>query len=160
MRRKAIQHHIDAVAALLLFGIFAVCVLAVLLTGADAYRRLTQRDQAAYERRTCTQYIATRVRQSDREGSIRVEDFEGSDALVLDGDEEYATWLYCRDGWLMELYCYADEPLGPEDGERLLEAERMELSLEEGLLTVTIVTPGGEEDTLRLSLRGGEGVEA
>lgn len=160
MRRKAIQHHIDAVAALLLFGIFAVCVLAVLLTGADAYRRLTQRDQAAYERRTCTQYIATRVRQSDREGSIRVEDFEGSDALVLDGDEEYATWLYCRDGWLMELYCYAEEPLEPEDGERLLEAERMELSLEEGLLTVTIVTPGGEEDTLRLSLRGGEGVEA
>ena len=107
MRQRTIQHHIDGLASLLLFGVFAACVLMVLLTGAD-----------------------------------------------------YATWLYCRDGWLMELYCYADEPLGPEDGERLLEAERMELSLEEGLLTVTIVTPGGEEDTLRLSLRGGEGVEA
>ena len=156
MRRKAIQHHIDAVAALLRFGIFAVCVLAVLLTGADAYRRLTQRDQAAYERRTCTQYIATRVRQSDREGSIRVEDFEGSDALVLDGDEEYATWLYCRDGWLMELYCLADERLEPEAGERLLEAEGMELSLEDGLLTVRIASAGGTEDTLLLSLRSGE----
>ena len=160
MRRKAIQHHIDAVAALLLFGIFAVCVLAVLLTGADAYRRLTQRDQAAYERRTCTQYIATRVRQSDREGSIRVEDFEGSDALVLDGDEEYATWLYCRDGWLMELYCLAGERLEPEAGQRLLEAEGMELSLEDGVLTVHIVTGQGAEEELLLSLRGGEGAEA
>ena len=49
-------------AALLLFGLFAFCVLAVLLTGAGAYRRLTARDQAAYEWRSCTQYIATRVR--------------------------------------------------------------------------------------------------
>ena len=64
MRRKPIQHHIDGLAALLLFGVFAVCVLAVLLTGADAYRRLTQRDQAAYDRRTCEQYLTTRDRKS------------------------------------------------------------------------------------------------
>lgn len=160
MRQRTIQHHIDGLASLLLFGVFAACVLMVLLTGADAYRRLTERDQAAFDRRSCTQYIATRVRQTDRLGGIEVVDFGGGDALLLGADEDYATWLYCRDGWLMELYCYAEEPLEPEDGERLLEAERMELSLEEGLLTVTIVTPGGEEDTLRLSLRGGEGVEA
>ena len=160
MRQRSIQHHIDALASLLLFGVFAACILAVLLTGAGAYRRLTRRDQAAFDRRSCVQYISTKVRQSDRAGAVRVVDFGGGSALLLGADEPYATWLYCRDGWLMELYCYADEPLGPEDGERLLEAERMELSLEEGLLTVTIVTPGGEEDTLRLSLRGGEGVEA
>lgn len=160
MRQRTIQHHTDGLAALLLFGVFAACILSVLLTGAGVYRRLTRRDQAAFDRRSCVQYIATKVRQSDRSGAVRVVDFDGGAALLLGADEPCATWLYCRDGWLMELYCYAEEPLEPEDGERLLEAERMELSLEEGLLTVTIVTPGGEEDTLRLSLRGGEGVEA
>ena len=51
MKRKTIKHHIDGLIALLLFGVFAVCVLAVLLTGAEAYRRLTQRDRARSEER-------------------------------------------------------------------------------------------------------------
>ena len=58
MRRKSIQHHTDALAALLLFGVFAACILAVLLTGADAYRRLTLRDRAVGDRRACVQYLA------------------------------------------------------------------------------------------------------
>lgn len=156
MRQRPIRYHIEAPAALLLFGIFSVCVLAVLLTGAKAYQRLTRRDQTAFDRRSCVQYIATRVRQSDRAGAVRVVGFGDGDALLLGADEPYATWLYCRDGWLMELYCYADEPLAPEDGERLLEAAEMELSLEDGLLTVRIAYAGGTEDTLLLSLRSGE----
>lgn len=157
MRRKPLQHHIDSLAALLLFGVFAACVLMVLLTGADAYRRLTLRDQAAYDRRTCTQYIAARVRQADYAGGIAVEDFGGCEALVLEADADYRTWLYCLDGWLMELYCFAEEPLAPEDGERLIEAEGMQLSLENGLLTVDVTAGDGTEDTLLLSLRSGEG---
>ena len=77
MRRKQIQHHIDALIALLLFGVFAVCVLAVLLTGADAYRRLTLRDQEASTRRACTQYIATKVRQSDAADNLSVANVQG-----------------------------------------------------------------------------------
>ena len=160
MRRKPIQHHIDALAALLLFGIFAACVLAVLLTGADAYRRLTQRDQAAFERRSCVQYLATRVRQSDRVGSICVEDFGGSDALVLDADSDYPTWLYCRDGWLMEMYCYYEERLDPEEGIQLMELGELDLSLEDGLLTIDVTAADGTEDTLILSLHSAEEVDA
>lgn len=156
MRQRTIQHHTDGLAALLLFGVFAACILSVLLTGAGVYRRLTRRDQAAFDRRSCVQYIATKVRQSDRSGAVRVVDFDGGAALLLGADEPCATWLYCRDGWLTELYCYVDEPLGPEAGERLLEAEDMELTLEGNLLTVRLTMPGGAEDTLLLSLRSGE----
>ena len=160
MREKPIQHHIESLAALLLFGVFAVCVLAVLLTGADAYRGLTQRAQEAYDRRSCTQYIATRVRQADYAQGIAVDKDFGGGALVLDAKQKYRTWLYCQDGWLMELYCLAAEPLEPESGQKLMEAEDMELSLQDDLLTVRLTTPQGETDTLLLSLRGGEGEEA
>lgn len=160
MRQRSIQHHIDGLASLLLFGVFAACILAVLLTGAGAYRRLTRRDQAAFDRRSCVQYISTKVRQSDRDGAVRVVDFGGGSALLLGADEPYATWLYCRDGWLTELYCYVDEPLGPENGERLLEAEDLELELEDGLLTICVSYRDGAEDTLLMSLRSEEGVEA
>ena len=95
--------YIDGLLALLLFGVFAVCVLAVLLTGARAYRGLTQRDQAAYSRRVCVQYIATRVRQADRAEGVSVEPFGEGDALVL-SEDGYVTRVYHYDGYLMELY--------------------------------------------------------
>ena len=160
MRQKPIQHHIDALAALLLFGVFAVCVLAVLLTGADAYRRLTQRDQLAYDRRTCVQYVATRVRQADSQGGVTVERSGDTDLLVLGAGEEYVTYVYCYEGWLMELYTWSGEPMVPSDGWQLIEMEDMKRSMEDGLLTVDITSPQGEEDHLLLTLRSGEGAAA
>ena len=44
LRRK---HQIDGLLALALLGLFAVCILAVLLSGARTYRRLAARDDAA-----------------------------------------------------------------------------------------------------------------
>lgn len=156
MREKQVKHHIDGLVALLLFGVFAACVLVVLLTGADAYRRLTERDQAAYERRTGVQYIATRVRQADHAGGVAVEDFGGVDALVLGADEVYAARVYCYDGWLMELYALAEEPMEPRDGQKILEAEALSLSLEDGVLEAVLTATDGTQETLRLSLRSGE----
>lgn len=60
----------------------------------------------------------------------------------------------------MELYAAADAGLAPEDGDRLMEMDSLELSLEDGLLTVEIGVPDGTRDTLRLSLRSGEGAAA
>ena len=155
MKRRG--HHIDGLMALLLFGIFAACVLAVLLTGADTYRRLTERDQAAYDSRVCIQYIAARVRQADRDNGVSVEPFGGRDALILTEEGGYATYVYWHEGYLMELYTSVDGDLAPEDGEKLMASGGLELSLEDGLLTVDITQGTGEQDTLCLSLRSGEG---
>lgn len=77
MKRRLTEYRFNGLIALLLFGVFAVCVLGVLLTGADAYRRLTERDKDAYNRRTYVQYMATRVRQAAGAGSVSVEDWYG-----------------------------------------------------------------------------------
>lgn len=161
MRRKPIQHQIDALAALLLFGVFAVCVLAVLLTGANAYRRLTQRDRAAYDRRTAVQYIATKVRQSDAgPGNIAVAELDGAQALVLDAGQEYVTYLYSYEGWLWELYTWSGEPPVPGDGQQIMELTQVSWSLEDLLLTAEVTAAGGGSDTLLLNLRSGEGWDA
>ena len=94
MKKRLVKHHLDGLIALLLFGVFAVCVLVVLLTGADAYRRLTQRDEAAYDRRVCAQYMATRLRQADSFEGVAIEDFQGTDALVLAAGDGYVTRIY------------------------------------------------------------------
>ena len=97
--------HLEGLLALLLFGVFAVCLLIVLLTGANSYQSLTQRDRAAADRRTCTQYLATRVRQSDAQGGVGSGRFGDGEALAITeqiGDQEYVTWVYAHEGWLME----------------------------------------------------------
>lgn len=156
MKREKIQHHMDGLLLLLLFGVFAVCVLSVLLTGARAYRRLTLRDQEAYRRRTCVQYIATRVRQGDLEGAVTVEPFGEGDALVMAKDG-YVTRVYWHDGWLMEMYAGEDVQLAPEDGEKIMELDGLAMSMDGGLLTVEVDGGDAGTDTLRLSLRSGEG---
>ena len=156
MRKRVSQHHMSGLLMLLLFGIFAVCVLAVLLTGARAYRGLTQRDQAAFGRRTGTQYIAARVRQADTAGGVAVKPFGDTTALALTQDG-MVTWVYWYDGYLMELYTFGDGGLSPGDGVPIMELESLELSMEDGLLTAEVGSAGGVTDTIRLSLRSGEG---
>ena len=161
MRTNARKRNIDALAVLLLFGLFAVCILSVLLTGADAYHRLAQRDQLSYDRRTAGQYLSTRVHQADRLGQVSVIDFGGTDALVFTEEiegEDYETLVYCYDGYLRELFALAEGDFLPEDGEKVLQAQSLSLSLDGQLLTAELIGPAGEMQELTLFLRSGEEV--
>ena len=105
-RRREQKHEVTGLIALVLFGVFAVCVLSVLLTGADVYHRLTVRDREAYARRTGVQYVATKVRQAPAGSAVAVADFGGVDALELYEDIDgarYVTRIYSYGGWLREL---------------------------------------------------------
>jgi hypothetical protein len=158
MTRTPIRHHLDGLLVLLLFGVFAACILLVLLTGADAYQGLTQRDRASFDRRTAAQYLTTKVRQGDRQGAVWVEDFQGQDALVLaqevDG-KRYLTRIYCQDGTLRELFSAQDAQLSPEDGEEILQADELRLSLDGGVLQARLLCQGSWQ-TVILDLRCGE----
>lgn len=112
MNREQRKTRIESLLALLLFGVFALCVLVVLLTGADAYKGLTERDRTNYDGRTAAQYLTTRVRQADALEGIRLESFAGLDALVVSEDIEgelYETRIYCYDGYIRELFAVAEK---------------------------------------------------
>ena len=92
MRRFQSKHDRNALLILLLFGVFAVSVLGVLLSGARVYRQLIRRDGHAYERRSVAQYVTMRLRQSG--GDITVAPFGDGQALELwekIGEEDYVT---------------------------------------------------------------------
>lgn len=154
MKSERTQHTIDGLAALLMFSVFAISILIALVAGAKAYARLTQRDRLSYDYRTCMQYIASQIRSNDS-GGVTVEPFGNGEAIVLTSNA-YTTRIYCSGGYLRELYSAADHAPNPEEGERILKAEKMAVSLDGGLLSVTI-TADGKENTIRLSLRGEEG---
>jgi len=155
---------VSGLAVLLLFAVFAVCVLFVLLNGADVYQRLTQEDQAAYSRRTAVQYVASRVRQAESPDAARLLSFGDAGALALTqtfGDERYQTVIYCSGGWLRELFVSADADLerdfSPETGEQLLELNGLDWTLDGGLITAELTDTDGTRSSITLALRGAEG---
>ena len=153
------KHRIDGVIALLLFGVFAACVLLVLLTGTDVYRKLTERNQESYDQRTGIQYVATKVRQAELGTDVSVGNFDGIETLTfseeIDGDT-YVTRIYCHEGWIKELFAYEGGDFDPEDGEKIIEAQSLDVGLDDGLLSIDVVDENGSESQLALALRGEE----
>lgn len=160
MKKKNRQASISTLAALLVLGVFAVGILSVLLAGANAYQRLTQRDQLAYDSRTCVQYVAAKVRQAPSPDAVALTSFGEGDALVItqviDG-LEYQTHVYCCDGWLMELFSETDSGMEPEDGEQILPLQSLTLTMTGDLLHVELVDGNGTGSSIMLNLRGREG---
>lgn len=157
MKKKTTGYHMDGLIALLLFGVFAACLLAVLLTGAGAYKRLNTRNEESYVRRTCIQYVANRVHQAPKPADVKVEAFGKGNALSIADGEDFVTRVYFYDGYLMELYSSTAFSLDPQDGERIMEIGGLDLSLEKGMLKVKVIDCAGEssEMVLALSDKGG-----
>lgn len=160
MKKNAGKNSISTLGALMVFALFAACVLCVLLSGAGVYRRLVNGGQEHYARRTMTQYIATRVQQSKNGTYISTEPFGSGEALVIaeeiDG-ETYLTRIYSHEGWLKELFAHEMGEFAPEDGEKLLPAGALSCAIEQGLLTVTVADTNGTVRDMVFALRGGEG---
>ena len=132
------KSNIQALMPLLVLGLLALCLLLVLLTGAGVYQNLTEQGALQHTARTGVQYLSTRLQQAQ---SVEIAPFGQGDALILhqeiDGDS-YVTRVYCHDGWLRELFSPAGADLSPKDGEILLEAQELTLSLEGALLTARL----------------------
>lgn len=146
------HRNITDLLALAVFGIFALCVAAVLLTGAAVYRGLTERGADSYEQRVAARYITTRFHQAP---AVQIEDFCGLQAMTVRekiGDRVYVTRVYCHDGYIRELFAAEHAAVAPDDGEILLAAEELAFSVDEELLTVLVSHQSGEIQQMLLWL--------
>lgn len=159
MKKNGNKYYTDTLAGMLAFGLFAACIILALLAGAGAYRRLTERDRAAYDKRTCTQYIATKIENAQSPEAVSVVDNgDGGSVLRIEenvGDEIFATYIYCRDGWICELLIPSEAVPVYSAGERLLEADALSFSMNDGLIRAGLSTQGGQKCDLMISLDTG-----
>lgn len=154
------KKNLSGLIVLVLFGVFAVCILAVLLSGTSVYNRLVERDENAFDDRTAAQYLTTRIHSAVNAEAVSVTSVDGSDAIrIMESydDEEFQTLLYCREGWLYELFTMADGEVDPEAGERVLPADSIQGSITNDLLRIQLHDKNGEQ-TVLVALRG-EGVQ-
>lgn len=166
--KDVIRHHMDGVFVLLLFAIFAGCVLMVLLFGASSYEKLVERDNNSFEYRTGAAYVAAKVRHNDVLGMVQVGSFSDRNNREADDintlylqyiDEEgvpvegYYTKIYCCDGYLREVLCEEGISLKPENGSRIMEATDFSCLLKNGAIDFQITYKNKESNRMRLKLR-------
>lgn len=164
MKSKMRKHEIDSVFVLLLFTLFAGCILMVLLLGASSYEKLVKRDAKAYNARTGVQYIAAKLRHGDASACVQAGSFADKNNTEADEiptlylgtsaeGEFYYTKIYYYDGYLRELLCMEEDELEPEDGQEVLRATSFSVEQEGQLLSVAVGDEGGEVHTLSLAIR-------
>lgn len=166
MKVKIKKADASSVAPLFLFALFAISAVFVLLCGAKIYKSMLTRDEISHERRTVSQYIATRLRQSDKNGAFYIGNFdslepaENGDTLFyveqFDG-EEYLTRIYYCDGYLCELFSTADGGFSKGDGEKVIPVSSLSFKNENGLIVAEIGFADGSRGTLDIAPRSGEG---
>lgn len=158
MRRRFVNfENLESVLTLVLFAVFAGCVLAVLNTGVTTYSAIVERGQDSYDQRALTHLVSTKLRQSEGKGRVTVTKEDGIDVLSLYEQlesNEFVTRIYCYDGWLCELFTFSDMPFKPEDGERLMEATCVGMAEKDGFVTLELLDSDKDPVSVKFSLRG------
>lgn len=156
---KKANFGLGTLAGLLLVCVFAGCLFFTLASGARIYKNISAVMEEQNSARTALGYVTAKLHQSDAAGSVSLTELEGVPALLIRDESEgasYTTFIYCWDGYIMELYCPASESLLPSDGLRVVAARSLTFALSDGLLRVDCETAGGT-DTAWVGLRAGIG---
>jgi hypothetical protein len=155
------QHNADFVLVLALFFIYAACALLLCALGANTYRETAATMQTDYNHRTGVLYIAEKARQNDIGGALRVDSFNGADALVFVEQESgrgYETWIFVAGGTLYEEFVAADTPVTLAAAQAIMPMQSMNLTSEnDSLLNVALVSREGIASSIRLAARSGGG---
>ncbi|MBE6036616.1 MAG: DUF4860 domain-containing protein [Clostridiales bacterium] len=158
-RNRTPKQHMSSLLTLVLFAIFAVCILFVLLTGARIYSDVTARGQDAYSQRTAVQYLSGKLHQAPSGQAVSLTAVEGSPALAITEEIEgrsFTTYVYCHDGWLRELFTFSGMEVHRGDGEKVLPLQSLSLQFTDGLLQVSIIDGQDRISKFSLALRGGK----
>ena len=155
---KRYVHAADAIFALILFAAFAVSILMVLTTGAQAYQNVRKSVENHYSENTCVSYIVMKLRHyDDVTCSVELGEVEGKPALllseVIEGDE-IITAIYFHEGYVKEIYAEGGYELTLAGGDSIIEAQSLTLtSPSPGLYKIACVGIGGGTAAATVSLR-------
>jgi hypothetical protein len=141
MRGKSNSHGaINFAVSITLFTVFALALMLVLLTGASAFRSISEESQARFEERTPLLFFGNRLRDAD---SVRIAaGGESGEIPMLVIEEEFAdVFLYLYGGYIREHFCF-DRVIPTsrlDSGIELFPAQSLEFeAASENLLSVSV----------------------
>ena len=151
------KHIIDTVFVICLMLLFLLSALTVIAIGANIYKKNVAQIGDNYAQRVSIAYVTEKVRQSDINGDVFVEELFGQNVLVFQQEIDnilYNTYIYGYDGYLMELFARNDlDNFYPQTGQKILEINSFDIeTVYPGLLKATITEVDGLEETVYISV--------
>lgn len=145
---------------LILFFVYAGSALLLCILGAQSYAQTAGVLQENFDQRTGVMYIAQKVRQNDSSGSIRLDTYKGTDALVLVEQETglgYETWIFVKEGYLCEELIAPGAGIVDDQAQRIMPLQEMRLSFAaDNLLNVSLTAATEVVNSTNLALRSAE----
>lgn len=147
---------------MLLFLIFTLSALGIVTFSVQIYRNIVERADGRFNTETASAYISEKFRNHDQNGSIKISDYKGNQAVSIEEtvkDVPFITYIYVYDGYLRELYTETDRAgeLSASDGNEILPMERMDVSsISDRLLKVEFTDSEGRKEETYLSLKSVE----
>ena len=140
------RHAIDFLFPVTVFFVFTISALTVILLAARIYQSTTDDSSG-----TALSYLTEKLRQTDREDGIFLDELDGTQAVVLrqeTADASYLTYLYAWDGHLRELYVKEGTTLSPSAGKSILPVKEFSVEeTEDQVITFRCTDTSGETAT-------------
>ena len=160
MKQKTQQkgQTVNLLFTMLLFLVFVLCALFTVLIGGKVYENINSRIEENYSGKVVLNYVANKVRQGDRAGSVSVKTIEDTPVLELSQEingRKFVTWIYYGDGAVRELFTNEGSGLGLKDGLEIMECRDLTFKQEGSVLKVQVT--GAQTNSLLLNIRSGGG---
>ena len=151
------RHVIDTVFVICLLLLFLISALTVISIGASIYKKNVEQTSNNYAQRVSIAYVTEKVRQSDQNGKIFVQELLGTNVLVFQqtiNDALYNTYIYSYDGYLMELFARDDlNNFYPQTGQKILKLHSFDVErTNDNLLRATVTEEDGSQETVFISI--------
>ena len=134
--------------ALLIACVFTAASLFLVVLGADSYRNSLHSITVNHQIRAALSYTANQIRSADNAENISIESLGGQQVLLIRSEEAERngnTYLYFRDGYLMELFAGGQDPFDPEYGEKITEIKQFAVTKSGNLFVVSATALNGRQ---------------
>ncbi len=151
MKYKGTSRVLGTAASLLLFLIFAICMIVIIGAGAGIYSRIMNGYETTYGSSAAIKYVSNKIRSSDS-----CEIIDNGKGIVLESGN-ILTVIYSGSGGIYERSFSADSEISAKGGELVVETDNMSVSETENLYEISVTCEGRSLSTF--VRKGGNNVE-
>ncbi len=141
-RNKTLSDTVSTIGSMLLFLMFAGCLLMIIAVAAGTYSRISSNFDKTFGSSASLRYISNKLKSCDSAELVG----QGS-GIVLRSDGIFDV-IYFGDNGLYEKTVMSDTDIGFSGGDRIFELNGMTVSDLGNLYKITVVFNGGENSTL------------
>lgn len=131
-RNKSSSRILNTAASLMLFLIFAVCMLVIIGAGAGIYSRINSGYETTYGSSAAIRYISNKIRAADKCEIIE----EGKGVALLNGNVMCV--IYSESDGIYEKNISADSEVVPNGGELVIETQEFCIKETDGLYEISV----------------------